>query len=290
MNTRYTQFLTALRQALHYLTTNATALGTVPTSGARAALETLTTSIATLAEAQDTHRIQVSGERTNELRLAETLRRKHLRPIVRIARAMLADVPQLSNVSLPPGKGNTTALVSRARGMGDAVQPYAEVFVDSGLAPDFLDRLRTATEQLVQAIESKGEHRTARTRATDAIDKVVKKARHAVGVLDALIRAELDPSDPSLTEWKSALRVIQRPAAIKAPVPTPVPEPVPVPREDGRLVLSDGGSGTEFGTPGQVEREEPAHQAAPVNASSSTSNPARETPAPKEVAPQTDAA
>ena len=266
MRTSYTQFLTALRQGLHFLVTNATALGTVNTSGARAALDTLTASIATLAEVQDTHRIQVSGERTHELRLAEELRRKYLRPIVSIAKAQLADVPQLSNVTLPKGGGNTMALVSQARGMGDAVKPYAQVFVASGMAPDFLDQLRSATDQVVQAVESKGEHRTGRTKATDAIDKVVKQARHAVGVLDALVRAELDPSDPILTEWKSALRVIQRPAATKAPVSTPTPVSAPTPT-----------------TPTHVP-------AGPVTAPASTSNPASVAPAPTEVSPHTDAA
>jgi hypothetical protein len=208
MQVKHMQFLTALRQAQKFLDANIAALGTINSTGARRSLDSMVDQIASLSETQDAHRIQVTSERTNELRLAAGLRRKFLKPIVKIARAKLSDVAQLSNIALPPGNSNTAMLVSRALAIAESVQPWAQVFTDAGLAADFLDRLRAAAAEVLASVSGKGEHRTKRIKSTDSITKEVSQARHAVGILDALVRAELGPSDPLVREWRSAVRVI----------------------------------------------------------------------------------
>lgn len=203
------QFLAALRQAQHFLDVNASTLGTVNTTGARKTLDATIDTIAGLAERQDSHRIQVTGERTNELRLAEALRRRYVRPIVEIAKQKLPEVAQLSNVTLPPANSNSTVLVSRALGIADAAQPHAQLFIDAGLPVDFVDRLRAAAGRVVAAIAGKGEHRSRRVGATDGLAKEVRAARRAVKVLDAFVRAELGRTEPLVSEWRNAVRVIR---------------------------------------------------------------------------------
>ena len=107
--------------------------------------------------------------------------------------------------------------------MADIVQPHAHVFVAAGRPVDFLERLRTAAQDLVQSVGEKNQRRTERLGATDALDKVVRNARHVVGVLDAFVREELDEQEPLLTEWRRASKPINAASTRLAAGPTPQP-------------------------------------------------------------------
>ena len=227
MKTRYTQFLTALRNAQQFLDANGQALGTINQSGARRSLDTVTTQIASLSDTQGTHRMRVIGERAKELRLARTLRRRHLGPIVKIARASLGHLPEFSDVTLPPASGNTEALASFARTLAGAAEQFAPTFIEAGLTPGFGDRARAAAEQLVQAIGGKGAHRSSRVQATDGIEKQVRQARRAVSMLDSLIHVQLYEQDPLLAGWRNARAIIQGGGGAAAPRPAATPVPAP---------------------------------------------------------------
>jgi hypothetical protein len=243
MQLKYSQFLAALRQAQTFLDTNTAVLGTINASGMRRDLDAAATQLEALGETQGSHLTQARGERTNELRLARSLRRQHIRPIVRIARAKLPEVAQLSAMSLPPLKTNSTALATQAGAIGDAVQPHVQVFVDAGLPADFIARMRSAADQLVQSIGGKGSHRSQRIKATTALDQEVQQAKRVVAVLDGLVRAQLDEQEPLVSEWRAASRaisgggspanppiVVLQPAAPAVPVTAPIaarPQGVP---------------------------------------------------------------
>lgn len=243
MQLKYSQFLAALRQAQSFLDTNTAVLGTINASGMRRDLDAAATQLEALGETQGSHRTQGRGERTNELRLARALRRQHMRPIVRIARAKLPEVAQLSAMSLPPLKTNSTALATQAGVIADAVQPHVQVFVDAGLPADFTARMRAAADQLVKSIGGKGAHRQQRIGATTGLDQQVQQAKRVVAVLDGLVRAQLEEQEPLVTEWRAASRaisgggpaanppvVVLQPAAPAAPVTAPTaaqPQGVP---------------------------------------------------------------
>ena len=209
MKLLYSQFLAACRQTQQFLDAEAAALGTIPTSGARKRLDDVTVVLEQMGERQGTHRTLAKGALGSELLLARTLRRQHVRPVVRIVRAELPGVTALSAVALPPGGLNSTALATRARDLAAAVEPFAAVFVESGLPADFLDRMRAAADRLVQAVNGKGSHRTTRQGATDSLTKAFRRARKVVRVLDALVRAQLDEQDPLITEWNRASREVR---------------------------------------------------------------------------------
>jgi len=238
MQVRDMQFLAALRQAQNFLTANDATLGSINATGARKTLDEMIDKLSALSEAQDSHRIQVTGARTNELALAVDLRRKHMRPIYEIARAKLPDVAKLSNVKLPPANGNSTALAARARAMGDAVKEYAGTFIAAGLPADFLTQLDDAATAVEKAVVGKGEHRSQRRGATVGIVNEVRAARKAVRVLDALVKANLNLGEPLVSEWRNAVQVVRggRPAsqdpATKPPtVPPTAPATAPAPTE-----------------------------------------------------------
>lgn len=223
MQTQYTQFLTALRSTQGFLDDKGPSLGTINQSGARKSLDTATIALSTWSDAQGMHNLRAKGARARELHLARNLRRKHLRPMVRVARAKLPDVEALGHVVLPPTGGNTQELVNFTRSLLKAAEPFTPVFVEAGLAPDFAEQARAAAAEIEQVIGGKGVHRTGREEATGQIDRIVREARAAVGMLDSFIKAQLEEGDPVLTKWESARRVIQgggAPATTQVVAPT----------------------------------------------------------------------
>ena len=228
MQLKYSQFLAALRQTQSLLDTNTAVLGTINTSGARRELDAAAAQLEALGETQGSHRTQARGERTNELRLARALRRQHMRPIVRIARAKVPKVAQLAAMTLPPLRTNSTALATQAGSIADAVQPYAQEFVDAGLPADFTARMRAAAAALVQSIGGKGDHRQQRIGATTALDQQVQQAKRVVAVLDGLVRAQLDEQEPLVSQWRAASRAISGGGSATNP-PIVALQPVAVP-------------------------------------------------------------
>jgi hypothetical protein len=75
MQLKFSQALAGMRQAQQFCDANDPALGGLIARGARAGFDSATTRLAGLAEAQEAHRIQASGELANERRLASDLRR-----------------------------------------------------------------------------------------------------------------------------------------------------------------------------------------------------------------------
>jgi hypothetical protein len=232
MQARYTQLLTALRQAQKFLDGNDATLAPVNATGARKSFDAIATKIAEMGESQGTHRMQTTGERRRELKLAEQLRRKHLRPIVRIARARLATSPELAELALPPFKTPSAALARNAKSMRDLVEPKKQLFIDAGLAPDFLDQLTTAADAVVEAIGSKGSSRGSRMKATDTIAKETVNANRELQILDSMVRAHLELEEPLITEWRDACRVIRRASrGVKQPSGVATASATPAPAE-----------------------------------------------------------
>jgi hypothetical protein len=213
MQMQYTQMLAGLRQVQGFLDDNAAVVGTLDSGGGRRGLDDATAQLASLANEQGVHRTQGTGALASEKQLARALRRKHMWPIVKVARAKLPELANLEAVRMPSFRSNNTDLALRAGQMADTVQPYAAQLQDGGLTAGFLDRLRAATAELLDAIASKGRHQSGRLRSTDGIRKVVARARRAVGVVDALVRAQLGETEPLLTEWASIVRTIRNSAS-----------------------------------------------------------------------------
>jgi hypothetical protein len=227
MKVKDLQFLTALRGGKRFLVANDKALGTVNQSGARKALDTVTTEIESLADTQGTHRMRAVGAREKEIRAARTLKRRFLGPIVKIARAKLPDVAEFKGLALPPANGSTAALASFAVSLAGTAEAFAQTFIDAGLAPDFADQTRAAAAELVEFIGGKGDFKVKRVDATKGIGKQVREAKRAVSMLDSLIKAELAEDDSLLAAWASARLVIQRASPTDVVPPAPAPSPVP---------------------------------------------------------------
>ncbi len=256
MQTLFTQFLTALRSAQGFLDDTGPSLGTINQSGARKSLDTATIALSTWSDAQGMHNLRVRGARARELRLARALRRKNLRPIVRVARAKLPEVEELGHVALPPAGGNTQELVNFTRSLLKAAEPFTQTFVEAGIAADFAEQTRAAAAEIEQVIGGKGVHRTSREEATAQVDKIVREARAAIGMLDSFIKAQLEEGDPVLTKWESARRVIQGGGSAAttqavAPAAGPTPSTTTAPAVASTAAAKSEGLSVAAEAPGQ---------------------------------------
>jgi hypothetical protein len=229
MEKKHMQFLAALRTAQQFLDAKDAVLGPINKTGARTGLDTSIETISRLAELQERHRILVTGQRTDEQRLAKQFRRKNVRPIVEVARQKLPDeVDLLSHLKAPRHSTNSTALATRGNAIADAVAPFTQTFLEAGLPADFAVQLKTAAGELAKAVSNKGTLRAGRRGATDGIGKAVSQARRAVRVLDALVKAQLKSAEPLVTEWRDAVRVIRGGKAKLTLVPSAPPPSQPV--------------------------------------------------------------
>lgn len=235
MQLRFTKSLEGMRQAQRYCDDNSALLGGVNGGGGRAAFDAAVARLAGLAELQETHRIQGSGELARQRRQALELRRRHMWPVVRVARSKVPAAAQLEAVRMPPIKSNPTDIVTRARAMATAVDPFRELLHEGGLAPDFVQQLTQATDELERAVSQKRTHHAGRVGATDNIHTEVAEARVQLAALDSLVVAAVKLDEPKLAEWRKivrdirrALRSISGSAASDAPAPaseTPVLAP-----------------------------------------------------------------
>jgi hypothetical protein len=99
----------------------------------------------------------------------------------------------------------------KARSAARILRRHAQVFIETGLQPDFLSRLRAGAEQLKAAVVAKGAHRTAGVRTTRAIGQAMTQARRRVNVADAFVREAVEPDSPLLAEWWTLCQRFRKP-------------------------------------------------------------------------------
>ena len=198
MQQRFTQALVGLRAAQRLLDANGAAFIGVNLSGTRAEFDAITARLGTLADAQETHRMGASGGLSSEQALARELRRKHMRPLVRVARSKVPAAAQLTAVSLPRIRSNSTDTASRARAMAAAVEPYKQLLHEAGLAADFSEQMVAAANELDGAVNVKKDHQFDRVGSTANIDSEVTEARLQLTTIDALVRAAVPENEDEI--------------------------------------------------------------------------------------------
>jgi len=141
--------------------------------------------------------------------LQGVLRARHLRPIARIASALLQDAPGIERATrMPPTHITTTRLLAEAGAFREAVLPYEEVFVQKGGRPaDFLARLDAAAEDLRQAQLGQAQNLAMQVGASAGIKDEIVRGRQAVEMLDSIVTTSFADNGEVLAKWRSARRV-----------------------------------------------------------------------------------
>lgn len=205
---RDVQRLQALRAMQDFLDDNTRALRGFDSGGARPALDEVTEQLGLLHVGQNTHDIRARGERHNEGGLSNALRRKFFRVLVDAAKVKQSGLEKLRPIKFPYRRTNTTALVHLARGAIAAARPVTDA-IDRYIGPGWLDKFAAATARLEASTDVKVGSRVGRVGATGEIATLIKRARLAVSVVDALVVAHLPERHALLAEWKPLVRAFR---------------------------------------------------------------------------------
>lgn len=210
-----------------FLDANGAALASVNSSGARKALDDAIAALDGHAVAQAEHWIGSTGETEKQRSLRLAVRRQFLRPIVKVAAATMADVPELASLRLPPDRLVGAPFVDAANAIANAAAPYTATFVAAGLRPDFLDGLRALVQQIASSLGGRTDHVTKRRGSTIALGSGTAGGRRALQLLDAAIHQSVTDGQ-LLAEWDAVRRIPKKPGSPRSEA-TSVPPVPPVP-------------------------------------------------------------
>jgi hypothetical protein len=232
MQTRQGNTLQALRGVQAFLDAHAETLTTVAACGARKTLDTQIEEVSAHVMAQSGSHLASQGATQKQYALRQALLADHMAPIARIAAADLPLTPELHPLKMPKGRPSTEKLGAAAKGMADAAEPYAGVFVSAGLPQDFTKQLRAAADAMLVPIDARTQSRGSRQGATKGLKNAMLMASKTVRVLDAFVRRALKDDPALLASWDAVRRPPSKtgkaaapaaPAAPQSPVaPTPV--------------------------------------------------------------------
>lgn len=241
--------LRSLHSVQGFLNENADKLGGVLSTGSRAMLDSAIAELEEHAAMQDGRTRMERGAVAIQRARRQALIRDHMAPIDRIARLLLADVPDLVALRLPRGRPTVERLVALADGMAEAAEPHAEVFIRTGRKPTFITDLRAAADALLQALQDRYVNRSKVRMATSGLQTGMSRARKLVNVLDTLVRSELANDPDLLAGWNLARRVsqprISHAAATVSLAEASITEPTP-PAAEPMLLAAATWSGVPF--------------------------------------------
>jgi hypothetical protein len=243
MQTTQAAMLASLTNVQKFLDTHAAKLGDVAAGAARKRLDGIVAELTAHVADQSGGHFAAQGFTKKQRALRTALMRDHMAPIARIARADLPDTPEVHPLRMPRGNPGTGKLVSQARGMSQAAQPFTETFILGGLPADFVSRLDLAIDALLQAGTDRSRSQGRRGGATSGLRQRLSAGRKVVSVLDALIRSAAVGNGALLSDWAIVKRVQRAGARSGAAVPaaattlptsptvtaTPAPAPAPSP-------------------------------------------------------------
>ena len=184
---------------------------------ARAMLKEGIDGVSKYATTQDVAPKMDSGEARLQKKQVENIRTSHMRHLVVIARtidhrddaAVLRAAFRLPKVSI-----SITAFLAHCDAMIHSARLHKRVFVAEGMRTDFLTRFEAARDELAATRARRAKLANDRAGARAGIWVELRRARRAVDILDALLKASVE--DPVIREeWRVAKRVRQRPGGPK---------------------------------------------------------------------------
>jgi hypothetical protein len=184
------------------------------------ALEQLTSG----AAAQDAITRQARVQTTEIKRLRQTLREKHLKPIVRMSRTMTLEItdPEIT-FALPHPKAVSERLATAADGMVTALKTVGPQFIARGFTSNFVEQLSTATKALRDAIDQRAAHVSRRIGTTAAMERDATRVVQLVRVIDTLVRPVIERDPEVLAAWENVMALPQPRGAGGAVAAPPAP-------------------------------------------------------------------
>jgi hypothetical protein len=189
-------------------------------------LEQVIRELAQSGEEQDASTRLTRGETARQRALRNALWNRHLVPISRIARRAFGIPGMDQKFLLPRKRADNEGILAAARGMAQAAEQHADVFVQQeGLPQDFVQQMRAAIDALAGGLTVRVEGQRRKTTSRETSSELVKRGVAAVEVLDAIVKPRLEGTPELLAAWKSAKRPVEPGggvAAVQEPDITPV--------------------------------------------------------------------
>ena len=206
--------LDSLENVRRYFYDNKASFTAVVTEPTLLKLDSSIVELGSTASAQNQHTRDLKGSYALQAKYRKALIRDHMIPIARIAKLELADAekPELVKLTVPRKKVSVQQLVAAADGMAEAARAHAQVFIDAGRSPDFIDRLKAAAVQFLDAAASGMSGRARVKNATTGLRQKLSRARKVVQLLDALVKEGAGNDQALLESWKVAKRVRSTPS------------------------------------------------------------------------------
>lgn len=155
---------------------------------------------------------QLTGQHGHSLTLLrQDLRRKHLLPIVRHGRSLLAGLPGIrEDLRLPRVRMSDAEWVESARRIAKAVRPHRKVFLAAHFPSDFLQRLDAAARALHARSRTGNAQINRMSLATRAIGDDLRRCRELVAMIDSLVAADDSISAIWKELWRQSTRIPKR--------------------------------------------------------------------------------
>jgi hypothetical protein len=225
MNTKQRYGSATLRRVQQFLDSHADVVGPINQSAMRQELDAAYADTIALVNEQGTRTRAGRGERSNQETLERSLKRLHLTPIVKFARASLRGVPNFSALTPNVKRLGGDQLVKAANALISAAEPYMAVFIAGHFPEDFNSQARLATSALQTSMEARSNETVKRVGATKQINEALKRGRSAIVKLDAVLTRTLDSNPRLAVEWQTAKRIQSRPGPVVTPTVTPTSAP-----------------------------------------------------------------
>ena len=120
-----------------------------------------------------------------------------------------------------------SSLIKTGHQFADAAEPFKTEFIQHGLAPDFIEKLKTVVRSLEGAILSRKEGKDLVKRAIDEYEKMASQALDLLARFEVLVSNSLADTPGVIAEWEAARRVEKAPLAKVKAKPAPPPNPQP---------------------------------------------------------------
>jgi hypothetical protein len=203
--------LNAFRQVQTFVDQNAAKLGNVNESEGRKLLDGVVSRIEAFGLEQSSAVLEMDGHSSRRKSLEFDLQFEHMKPIADYARAKLRGVPDYASLTRRTALLKGHALVSAARAMASAAQPYADALTRNAFPADALRQLVEAADKLEASIERRVNLKVRRVGATEGINEEAKRGKEAVKMLGAVIERQFAKDKTFLASWRVAKRVAVKP-------------------------------------------------------------------------------
>jgi hypothetical protein len=163
-----------------------------------------------------------------------------LRPISLLARALFRDDATLRAAFRLPTRRDDEGLLQAANAVAERARAHEVRFVAGGFAPDFVDRVVTATAAFREALVARGLEMGRRSAASAGMLQELGRGRELVRLIDTMLAPRLAAHAGLLAEWATITRFARKApdglagtprvsSPVSASVPTYEVAPAPVP-------------------------------------------------------------